>query len=290
MSNALPTTVIGTTRIRPEARAGFGAFLDGVAAAGRGTLLTDGSSWVWETLRAGQRRGGWDVWAVVPNVAVYVREATDYGMFGAGWRRLRRMNPLSWLRLGFQGLFNARGVLRRDFPTLLGLLLELEMANFRRFRPAVVFLHPQMTDLLLAMDHGQALAKALRRIRRGFGAEPGLATNNLGTLLPRLQAWGQEVPYLLTPIHPRGYGMRASRGACETALGRYHGQVVAAVETPLDDGVAAYWQEQKVAAAVYDADEPSLTEWRRWMAWPTVEKRKPVGEPSDADLVAAGAE
>jgi hypothetical protein len=289
MTYRLPPTVIGTTQVKPEARAGFGEFLDVVGLGGRGTLLSDGSSWVWEALRAGRRWRAWDVCAVVPNVAVYVREATDYGMFGAGWRRLRRMNPLSWLRLGFQGLFNARGVLRRDFPTLLGLLLELEMANFRRLRPPLVFLHPQMTDLLLAMDHGQALEKALGRIRRGFGAEPGLATNNLGTLLPRLRAWGLEVPYLLTAIHPHGYGMRPSRAACEEALRQYPGQVVATVEGSLDDGVAAYWQEQKVAAAVYDVAEPSVAGWRQWTAWPTARKAKLADQPSEAELIGIGA-
>src|SRR5205823_6522872 len=138
-------------------------------------------------------------------------------MFGAGWRRLRRISPLSYPRLGFQGLLNARGVLRNDFTTLLMLLLEMEMASFRRVRPPVVFLHPQITDLMLAMDNGRAVEKALGKIRRGLGAEPGLATNNLGTLLPRLQRWGVEAPVVLSPLNSQGYGMRPSREDCEDA-------------------------------------------------------------------------
>jgi hypothetical protein len=287
MSYQVPQSLIGTSRVSPQARTGFGEFLDGVAEGGRGTLLTDGSSWVWETLRANGRRHHWDVCALVPNVAVYVREATDYGMFGAGWRRLRRMNPLSWLRLGFQGLFNARGVLRRDFPTLLTLLLELEMANFRRFRPPVVFLHPQMTDLLLAMDHGKALERAIRKIRRGFGAQPGLATNNLGTLLPRLLTWELEVPYVLSPVHPRGYGMRPGREACEEALREYSGKLVASPEAPLTDPVTAYWQEQGVAAAVYDVAEPNVAGWREWSAWAQVSEAKAIERAVEGQLIGA---
>src|SRR5881396_921122 len=118
MTYRLPRCLIGTSRIGPEARAGFGEFLDEAASAGRGTLLSEGGSWVWEMLRANGRGRNWDVCALVPHVAGYVREATDYGMFGAGWRRLKRMSLLSWFRLGFQGLRNARGVLRKDFPTL----------------------------------------------------------------------------------------------------------------------------------------------------------------------------
>lgn len=279
MSFAIPPALLGTTKTGLEARADFGALLDQVGTGSRGALLADGSTWLWDVLRTGGRRHDWDVLALVPNVAVYVREATDYGMFGAGWRRLRRMNPLSWLRLGFQGLLNARGVLRKDFPTLLTLLLELEMANFRRFRPPVVFLHPQITDLLLAMNHGRALERAVRRIRRGFGAEPGLATNNLGTLLPRLQGWGLEVGYVLTAVHPRGYGMRPSPEQCENALAAFRGQIVATLETPWSSDVAQYWKAHNVAGAVYDVAQPSAAEWQSWRAWHTGYEAVPPPQP-----------
>jgi hypothetical protein len=260
----LPHSVIGTTRIRPAARAGFGAFLDAAAGAGQNTVLTEGGTWFWETLRAQGRRKTWTIWAVVPNISGYVREATDYGMLGAGWRRLRRIHPLSWAPLGLQGLRNIKGVWRRDFPTLLMLLLEMERASFRSASPPVAFLHPQITDLLLAMDHAGALERAIVRLRRGFGAEPGLATNNLGTLLSRLRTWGLEVPYLLTPVHPRGYGMRPSRQTCEDHLATFHGKLVATLDASLDANVAAYWHLQGVASAVYDVSEPNLSEWQRW--------------------------
>jgi hypothetical protein len=288
MSFSISSTLIGTSRIPVEGRPGFGDFLDQAGEGGRGTVLTDGSTWIWDALRANRRWKNWDVCALVPNVAVYVREATDYGMFGAGWRRLRRMSPLSWLRLGFRGLLNARGVLRRDFPTLLSLLLELEMANFRGYRPKVVFLHPQITDLLLAMDHGKAMEKAIRRIRRGFGAEPGLATNNVGTLLPRLKTWGLEVPYVLTSVHPRGYGMRPGREKCEECLGQYKGTVVASLDTPLNDAVASYWQKQHIAGVVYDVAEPKVEEWKQWARWPSVrEVKERQSSTPDRELLTA---
>jgi hypothetical protein len=285
MTDNLPLSVVGTTRVAREARAGFGEFLDGAGARNRGTLLTEGGSWVWEALQADGRRDRWDVWALVPHVGGYVREVTDYGVLGAGWRRLRQINPLSGGRLFVQGLLNARRVLRRDFPTLLTLLLELEMANFRKVRPPVVFLHPQMTDLLLAMDHGAALQRAVARIRRGFGAGPGLATYNLGTLLPRLQSWGLEVPYLLASLHPRGYGMRPNREACEAGLRAFRGRLIATCETDLDDDIAAYWRAQGVAGSVYDVPEPAVAEWRLWQTWrDRADAPRPGGEPARPPL------
>ena len=264
MSFQLPSAILGATRVRPESRETFGDLLD---QAGKGTLLTDGGSWLWQTLRENGRVQNWDICALAPNVAGYVREATDYGMFGAGWRRLRRMSPLSWFRLGFQGMWNARGVLRKDFPTLLVLLLELEMANFRKSKPKIVFLHPQITDLLLAMDHGIALEKAIRKIRKGFGAEPGLATNNVGTLLPRLQSWGIEIPHLLTTLHPRGFGMRPNQGKCEEALADYSGSVLATTDATLTNEIADYWRGLSVAGGVYDVAQPDLSQWRQWQDW-----------------------
>jgi hypothetical protein len=286
MSFVIPHTVVGATRTAPEARAGFGGFLDQAADGTPGALVADGSTWVWDALGANGRRQSWDVLAMVPNVAGYVREATDYGMFGAGWRRFRRMNPLSWFGLGFQCMLNARGVLRRDFPTLLKLLLELEMANFRRFRPRVVFLHPQMTDLLLGMDHAKAMENAIRKIRRGFRAEAGLATNNLGVLLPRLRAWGLEVDFVLSSIHPRGYGMRPSREQCEEALTGFQGKLVATLNTPYGNHVAAYWRELDVASAVYESVGPTLAEWRQWQGWPDAEQ---PAAPARHKLVEVGA-
>lgn len=275
MAYQLPHILIGTTRVDPGARASFGDFLDAAPESGRGALLTEGSAWIWEALRASRRRN-WDVCALVPHVAGYVREATDYGLFGAGWRRLRRIHPLSWGRLSIQGLRHVGRVLRRDFPALLTMLLEMEMAGFRRASPPVVFLHPQITDLLLAMDHAAALGQAVSRIRRGFRAEPGLATNNLGVLLPRLQAWGLEVSYLLAPVHPDGYGMRPSQRACEEGLASFKGRLVARTETEIERNVAAYWQLQGVASVLYDVSEPGLAEWKRWSAWRHMENDHPA--------------
>src|SRR5438105_264326 len=131
MTCELPQSVIGTTRVRPAARSGFGDFLDAAAGEGRNTLLSEGGTWFWEILRAPGRRNTWDIWALIPHVAGYVREATDYGMLGAGWHRLRRIHPLCWAPLCIHGLRNIRGVWRHDFPALLTLLLEMEMASFR---------------------------------------------------------------------------------------------------------------------------------------------------------------
>jgi hypothetical protein len=117
------------------------------------------------------------------------------------------------------------------------------------------------------MDHGKAMERAVRKIRRGFGAEPGLATNNAGVLLPKLREWGVEVPYLLTSIHPRGYGMRPTQAACAKAFRDFSGKIVASLDVEFSDNIAANWRDQSVHSAVYDESAPNLKQWRQWSGW-----------------------
>ena len=135
------------------------------------------------------------VYPVVPNAPAYVRDLADLGMMGAALKRLRRLPPAGWLRLGAFGLRNVRGVLAQDFAAMLGVMIQMELPLFSPFRPGVVFLHAQMTDLLLACDNPAGL-RAFAGLVRRYGAEPGLATRNFGVLLPRLEDWSLDVAVL----------------------------------------------------------------------------------------------
>src|SRR5262249_54254914 len=85
------------------------------------------------------------VYPVIPNVLGYVRDATDHGMVGAGIKHLRKLSVADLLGIAVRGVTSLSRVAARDFPTLLSLLIEVEMAAFRRFRPSLVLLHTQMT-------------------------------------------------------------------------------------------------------------------------------------------------
>lgn len=158
------------------------------------------------------------VYPVIPNVIGYVRESTHYGMVGAGWRRLKTLRPADLLRIGALGTVRAGKVLARDFSAILELLLEVEMADFRPFQPRVAFLHPVTTDLALAFGNRSLFELYRDRITRRFGCEPGLATNNLGWLAPRLREWGLPFRHILAPFNERGYRMLPSRARCEQVL------------------------------------------------------------------------
>lgn len=145
---------------------------------------------------------------VIPNVSGYIRDAVDYGLVGAGLRRLSQLSLPGMLGVGLVGVQHAVGVLKKEFSALLKVLFEAEMAAFRRFRPLRTFLSPQITDLAVAFDHGALVALFIERMRRRYRTEPGLATHNPLLLLERLTHWCIEPPPLLAPVNRRGYLMQ----------------------------------------------------------------------------------
>lgn len=205
---------------------------------------------------------GLQVYPIIPNVIGYVREATDYGLVGAARRRLQQLALVDLFRIGLRGVRNTPGVLKRDFNTLMAILFEVEMASFRALRPRVVFLHGQITDLALALGNRALFELYVQVMRKRFGAEPGLATNNLGWLLPQLEEWQLEIPFLLTPVNPSGFLMKPSKSVCEALLRATPSVVIAdKVDTVVepDGNTWGYLRRHGIRAALIEfRDDKSL--------------------------------
>ena len=146
-------------------------------------------------------RNGFHVLPIIPNVLGYVREATEYGLAGAGMRRLLRVGPLGFLRVSLVGALNAPKVLRKDFPTLLSILYELEMGEFHQFAPPAVFLHHQMTDLALSFGNRAFFENYAVLMRERFHTEPGLVTSNFALLAARLTDWDVPIRHIVAPFN-----------------------------------------------------------------------------------------
>jgi hypothetical protein len=202
------------------------------------------------------------VYPIIPNVVGYVREATDYGLVGAARRRVQQMAFLDLLKIGVRGALKAPGVLKRDFNTLMSILFEVELASFKPLQPRVIFLHPQITDLALAFGNRRLFELYVRVMRTRFHTEAGLATNNLGWLLPKLQEWNLEIPFLLTPFNPGGFLMKPSQADCEALLAATSSIVIADkvdATTDPERGTWEYLRRNNVRAAMIEFwDDSSL--------------------------------
>ncbi len=195
------------------------------------------------------------VYPIIPNVIGYVREATDYGLVGAARRRIQQMALVDLLKIGIRGALKAPGVLKRDFNTLMSILFDVELASFKSLEPPVVFLHPQITDLALAFGNRSLFELYVRTMRERFHTEPGLATNNLGWLAPKLKEWNLTIPFLLTPFNPSGFLMKPSRTECEGLLASTPSAVIAdKVDATADPGEDTwrYLRARNIRAAIIE--------------------------------------
>lgn len=193
--------------------------------AGIGGLLTLGEASVLAAMRTLRREGRAPVLLpILPNVSGYVREATEFGLVGAGLRRLARMGPVGIVRAGVAGMRHPVRVLHKEFPAMLEILYELEMGEFAPFRPPVVFLHHQMTDLFLSFGNAQFFHDYASAMRGRFGTEPGLATSNFVLLAQRLVEWGVPVRFVCAPLNREGFLMPGGFDAYRSLLdtGRFH--------------------------------------------------------------------
>ncbi len=206
--------------------------------------------------------GALQVYPIIPNVIGYVREATDYGLVGAARRRIQQMALVDLLRIGVRSVLNAHRVLKRDFNTLMSILFDVELANFKSLEPTVVFLHPQITDLALAFGNRDLFQLYFKTMRRRFNVEPGLATNNFGWLLPKLKEWDLQPAVILTPFNPRGFLMKPTQAACEQLLLSTSCALIAdQVEATsyMDEGVREYLRKYKIKGTIIEfRDDASL--------------------------------
>jgi hypothetical protein len=204
------------------------------------------------------------VYPIIPNVIGYVREATDYGLVGAARRRLRQLALVDLLKIGVRGALTAPGVLKRDFNTLMSILFDVELASFKSLAPRVVFLHPQITDLALAFGNRTLFELYANLMRNRFHAEPGLATNNLGWLLPKLKQWNLAIPLVLTPFNPSGFLMKPSQAECEALLPSTSSVVVADKVDAKEDPQPETWEylrRHNIRAALIEFwDDASLSD------------------------------
>jgi len=184
-----------------------------------------------------------------------------------------------------RGLTSLRRVLRRDFRAILPILVEVEMAAFRRFRPPLVFLHSQVTDLVVALGNHEALRVFAKVIRNRFGAEPGLVTCNYGLVLSRLAEWKIDIDVIAAPFNSSGFLMKPTKSACESLLGQTTRYVIAdrigAGGAPLGDELA-YLRRLGIRSAVVEPGDLSSARAASAPESPDSLSSAFTGEPSSA--------
>ncbi len=246
-------------RATPHGSEQWAQFIAAAARQGMGAVAPVNDAAVLRALHLARARSPLQVYPVIPNVIGYVRDATDHGLVRAGLKHVRNLRVGDLLGIGLRGLAQMRRVLSREFAAMLSLLIEVEMAAFRAFRPPLALLHSQVTDLALAFGNREVLRVFADVMRRRFAAVPGIATNNFALLLERLAEWKLHIPVIAAPFNPSGFLMKPTRQRCESLLADADHYVIAdriAIDRGSLPASFAYLRSLGIRSSLVDAADP----------------------------------
>lgn len=156
----------------------LGDYLDWAKGAGAKGLLWPSDQSQAHALREALRGRDLPVTVVLPNMPLYARDAMDAGPTGAVLKRLRRLSPLAFVKLGLRLLPRVPALLEKRFAAGIMLLVDSEhLAGGPR--PARAALHPSAFDLAMALGAPELTAE-FRDWGRARGIDAVFLTSNPG--------------------------------------------------------------------------------------------------------------
>ena len=108
--------------------------------------------------------------------------------------------------------------LRKDFPSLMELLVDAEMKMFVGMNTPVIFLQNVIVDLMLGLGTDELFVHYAEYIRKRYGAEPGFITMNLPRMVDLCERVGIDNPIICSSINKIGFRMSGGVGEYEEYL------------------------------------------------------------------------
>ena len=108
--------------------------------------------------------------------------------------------------------------LRKDFPSLMELLVDAEMKMFEGMNTPVIFLQNVIVDLMLGLGTDELFVHYAEYIRKRYGAEPGFITMNLPRMVDLCERVGIDNPIICSSINKIGFRMSGGVGEYEEYL------------------------------------------------------------------------
>lgn len=108
--------------------------------------------------------------------------------------------------------------LRKDFPSLMELLVDSEMKMFEGMNTPVIFLQNVIVDLMLGLGTDELFVHYAEYIRKRYGAEPGFITMNLPRMVDLCERVGIDNPIICSSINKIGFRMSGGVGEYEEYL------------------------------------------------------------------------
>ena len=108
--------------------------------------------------------------------------------------------------------------MRKDFPTLMELLIDAEMKMFHDLNTPVIFLQNVIVDLLMGLGTDEIFVHYVNYIKEKYNASPGFITMNLPKMVDLCERLDIENPIICSSINKIGFRMSGSNEIYEDYL------------------------------------------------------------------------
>jgi hypothetical protein len=164
------------------------------------------------------------VYPVVPFFQKYVRDLATKSMARMAYDLVAEGSASDKAKLLAKG---TQFLLGKDPYKLIESVIDIELLPFKNNPMPVVFLHNEVTNLMLALDARELTEFIVKYVHDKYKTVAGFGTDNFVAATEKFNAWGIKQPVIMTAFNKLGFLMNPSRDACEKALQSFDGQLVA---------------------------------------------------------------
>ena len=119
------------------------------------------------------------------------------------------------------------GLIKKDLSGLFKVFLDTELLKLKMIRPKIIYLHPVLVDLALALKMKNIFEIFNDHLHDKYQIKAGFCTKNFPGLVTKLESWDIKSTSIMTSFNPAGFLMNPSSEECEKTIASYKGHVLA---------------------------------------------------------------
>lgn len=139
----------------------------------------------------------------MPYAHKYANAVTELGIMGT----LKAYIPGNILSVASKA---GIAYIRKDYLSLMELLVDAEMKMFEGLNTPVIFLQNVLVDLLMGLGMDDVFVAYAKYIKKKYNAEPGFITMNMPRMVDMCERLGIENPIICSSINKIGFRMSGS--------------------------------------------------------------------------------
>lgn len=139
----------------------------------------------------------------MPYAHKYANAVTELGILGT----LKAYIPGNILAVASKA---GIAYMKKDYPSLMELLVDAEMKMFKGMSTPVIFLQNVIVDLLLGLGMDEIIKHYADYIKKEYNAEPGFITMNLPRMVDLCERLDIKNPIICSSINKIGFRMSNS--------------------------------------------------------------------------------